>query len=154
MLRLIFRTFPKQKGLLDVQCSQRYYQVFKGTLLKISKARAVTVYDAIRWTFSKTEVKTMAILQTKWLPLCIYTQGLLTRKGRQWFLQEAELPFCNLTDACSTQLQVSSLCAWTKSLGSQLRLQRMAYRCSKVIQEKYGICLLDLWHGKAKPRKM
>lgn len=36
-----------------------------GTLLKISKAQDVTVYDAIRWTFTEGEVKTMMILQTK-----------------------------------------------------------------------------------------
>lgn len=52
-----------------------------GTLLKISKAQGVTVYDAIKWTFTEREIKTIIILQTKCKgSLWIYTQELMTRK--------------------------------------------------------------------------
>lgn len=68
-----------------------------GTLLKISMAQAVTVYDAIRWAFTEREVKTMVILQTK-SKGSLFAQELMIRSGRQWLLQKAVLLFCNLTD--------------------------------------------------------
>lgn len=36
---------------------------FMGTWLESSKAQVVRVYDAIKWTFTEREVKTMVILQ-------------------------------------------------------------------------------------------